>query len=369
MGITISIEGEDFYFENVDGLLQWIDDEVQFWNWLEKVSPEYELQFLFSLPNKYWNRARQLIQQYKKDSEDAKEKVLQEILATIRNIYGLHYAILSTSPRAQFIETLRHKDPTEAAFALSSFIKRHEFPLKLIPYATRGIVRTCLFDLGISADAALAEKQALQSLSKRWSSIIETSDKRQSEFTRMIDDAAAKSEKLLGDELAQCGRTRRKASDQFEELEHIFREKLALLAPVTYWKEKATKHRNVSVVLGIAFVVMGGITAWLVWLTLQHFVIGQVPVSSNLSDSIIQPEYWRYTIPFAIGTFLVWPMRILARMLLSNLHLHEDAIERVTMANTYLALTEAKAGLKEEDRKLITDTGNAFQTFKHWHCI
>jgi len=48
-------------------------------------------------------------------------------------------------------------------------------------------------------------------------------------------------------------------------------------------------------------------------------------------------------------------MRILARMLLSNLHLREDALERVTMVNTYLSLSEGKQGLKDDDRKLILE--------------
>lgn len=212
-----------------------------------------------------------------------------------------------------------------------------------------------LFELGLSTDTASAEKEALKLLSENWSSIVQTAGKQQSEYAEMSTNAATQFATLLNEELTQCEKIRMEATSQFKALEQTFREKLALLAPVTYWREKATKHRNVSIVLGIAFVAMGVVTAWLVWLALQHFVIAQVPVSSKASDSSIPPEYWRYTIPVAIGSFLLWPMRILARMLFSNLHLREDAMERVTMANTYLAFSEAKAGLREEDRKLILE--------------
>ena len=93
---------------------------------------------------------------------------------------------------------------------------------------------------------------------------------------------------------------------------------------------------------------------------------GRIPVSiprmarasgicNSLDRSPQQSNYWRYAIPVATATMLLWPLRILSRMLLSNLHLREDARERVTMANTYLALVQSKEGLKDEDRKLILE--------------
>jgi hypothetical protein len=55
----------------------------------------------------------------------------------------------------------------------------------------------------------------------------------------------------------------------------------------------------------------------------------------------------------AAGVFSVWLVRIVVRLFLSHVHLLADANERVTMANTYLALQHSKEGLVEQDRQLI----------------
>jgi hypothetical protein len=342
----------DLHFGTLKELEQWVDKEANFWKWLETIPAS--INFLWNLPNSEWIRIRKLIKKYENEPEDSKANLLQEIIGTIRNIYSQNRAIPSTSPRAQFIETLRHKDRDVAAFALCSFLRPNEIPLH-DPPAIRGIVQGYLFDLGLSNDGAAAEKEALRLLSESWSSFFQVARKKQSEFDQIIADAAANLTQLRKRESEQCEEIRTVASENFKSLEHTFHEKLALLAPVTYWQKKAEKHRNASIVVGIAFIAMGVLTVWLVWAALQHFVIGQINVSSNPSVIILQPEYWRYSIPLGIGTFLLWPMRILARILFSNLHLREDAFERVTMANTYLALSQSKEGLKAEDRKLILE--------------
>jgi len=356
MHIEIPLQGQEapLHFDTVDEVDEWIQSEAKFWGWLEKIPPQHQLQSLWNLPNKYWNRTRQLIQNYKADPDNAKEKRIEEIISGVSNIYNQHQAILSTSPKAHFIDILRLKNADEAAFALLSFLKPNEIPTN-VPLAMRGVLQAFLFEHGLSSDTASAEKEALRTVSENWSAIINSAGKEHSEYCRMRTEAANDFATLIKSETAECEAIRNTAADKFKTLEHTFREKLALLAPVTYWKEKATKHRNVSIALGIAFLAMGGVTASLVWMALQHFVIGQMPNSSNASASVPQPEYWRFTIPVAIATFLIWPMRILARMLFSNLHLREDAMERVTMANTYLALSQAKEGLKDEDRKLILE--------------
>ena len=49
----------------------------------------------------------------------------------------------------------------------------------------------------------------------------------------------------------------------------------------------------------------------------------------------------------------LWIGRILIKLFLSNLHLEIDALERVTMVETYLSLLQEKAGFSEGDKKLI----------------
>jgi hypothetical protein len=53
------------------------------------------------------------------------------------------------------------------------------------------------------------------------------------------------------------------------------------------------------------------------------------------------------------ATLVIWPIRILAKMLLSNVHLATDASERSILTRTYLALIRKDDKMEEADRQLI----------------
>ena len=161
MNIEVPIQGQSqpISFDTFEQLDEWMAKEAQFWNWLEKLPPNYSLQFLWNQPNKAWNRARQLIRDYQNEPEETKKRRLQEFTTGISNIYSQNQAILSSSSRAQFIETLRAKNTEEAAFALLTFLKPNEVPGN-VPVAIRGIIQAYLFDLGLSHESALSEKKA-----------------------------------------------------------------------------------------------------------------------------------------------------------------------------------------------------------------
>jgi hypothetical protein len=65
---------------------------------------------------------------------------------------------------------------------------------------------------------------------------------------------------------------------------------------------------------------------------------------------------WHLAIVAVLLTIYFWVTRILARILVSQIHLHSDASERVVMAMTYLALLRDNKGPKDEDRQLILQT-------------
>ncbi|NJL16728.1 MAG: hypothetical protein HC938_05535 [Nitrospira sp.] len=205
-----------------------------------------------------------------------------------------------------------------------------------------------MFEQGIAQESSSSERAALEKAEQQWTTLVNKVGAAhvtlKEETTRLTIDALRQTEEQHN----VFTKKLQEAESSFKALEKTFKEKLALLAPVTYWDAKATIHLRVSIGLAIAFAVLGSLSAFLVWLELQAFVI-------PMTEGHQQSNYWRYAIPVATATMLLWPLRILSRMLLSNLHLREDARERVTMANTYLALVQSKEGLKDEDRKLILE--------------
>ena len=67
-------------------------------------------------------------------------------------------------------------------------------------------------------------------------------------------------------------------------------------------------------------------------------------------------QYWQLGV-VAVSTFFgVWICRVLVKIFLTHIHLGNDAKERVTMIQTYLALLREGSGPNEEQRELILQT-------------
>jgi hypothetical protein len=66
------------------------------------------------------------------------------------------------------------------------------------------------------------------------------------------------------------------------------------------------------------------------------------PTVSTMSVPLLEQgrnlELWKIGFIAVQATLLFWALRVLVRLLLSNIHLENDAAERVTMTMTYLAL-------------------------------
>ena len=79
---------------------------------------------------------------------------------------------------------------------------------------------------------------------------------------------------------------------------------------------------------------------------------GKVVVKSGVVNQSSIP--WALLLFLGIPGFLIlWLLRISSRVFFTNLALFNDAKERVSMINTFLALMEDHEKVKEEDRFLI----------------
>lgn len=136
-------------------------------------------------------------------------------------------------------------------------------------------------------------------------------------------------------------------------LKETYDKHMALAAPVEYWDTKRKKHRLWSGVSFGAIVVGMGAAAYFLHTELQS--VGQAVTASKaaaaasaakaqvagsttiqaLADSATT---WHLGSFILLATLSFWFIRLLVRIFLSNLHLENDAAERVTMAKTYLAL-------------------------------
>jgi len=133
-----------------------------------------------------------------------------------------------------------------------------------------------------------------------------------------------------------------------------FTEQMGLRGPVKYWTDKSAAHKKSegtlrALVIGFFVVAMAAIvwSFWSVGWTLVNLAIQ--PGSPTIPPGV-------YVVASAglgsAAAVLFWGGRILTKLYLSQHHLREDAQERATMAETYLALIENQAA-DTEDRQVI----------------
>lgn len=111
-------------------------------------------------------------------------------------------------------------------------------------------------------------------------------------------------------------------------IRQAYMEEMGLRAPADYWESKRLAHLSKVKWFGtLSFLAIAGAAIASAWLI--HFLL-------RGPNAIGQENSWELAPVVIVGIFLVWGVRLLVRLFLSNLHLSTDAEERVVMVKTYL---------------------------------
>ncbi len=123
---------------------------------------------------------------------------------------------------------------------------------------------------------------------------------------------------------------------------------MSLAAPRNYWAKKSVEHgrrikelRTYLIVFALIGIVILGVAAFC--LLPEFYPKDSIP--------------WRNLALFLlISTFVIWLLKLIVKLLLSNIHLYSDAKERVVMIQTFMALVRSKKdgdGLEKADLALV----------------
>lgn len=146
------------------------------------------------------------------------------------------------------------------------------------------------------------------------------------------------------EELKKFQAEHKTAIDELQAHIRAIKEEMKLRAPVEYWKKKALDHKKGA----LRFAIAGGATA-VASLALIAVSAAFLLAGFAAGDS---STYWRVGGLATMVFVLLWVLRILVRLLLSDLHLLTDANERVALVQCYLALS-AEGRIDDKDRALV----------------
>ena len=158
---------------------------------------------------------------------------------------------------------------------------------------------------------------------------------------------------------------------EFENAKEAVLKNIELKQATTYWEKQTEKYNKkyliyfgINIFIAICLIVT---TFYLINHTGLFITNISDSADKKLTETISQiahsASFFNYIIFIMFTTIMVWMMKILVKIMLSNYHLAVDANERVIMINTYLVLLEDGKGFEESDRKVILD--NIFRQTNH----
>lgn len=144
-----------------------------------------------------------------------------------------------------------------------------------------------------------------------------------------------------------------KFREMLENYETAAKDKLELRTAVTYWYEKSKRHQYTSyAVLCFLGSTLCGF-AWLVWNSFCYYLDNYNLLMENKEKFAFLDGHIKYLLLGASFTLFVWMVRVFLKVWLSQVHMRNDASERVVMVQTYLALMADGAVQNNEDRSVV----------------
>lgn len=358
--ITISLwrSGESKTFERPSDILDWLD--LQKKSWRDVKLTNHTLKVIWTNQQGFASRIEGIAKQVEEhlassDIADLTDQKRQEFnqnfqrLKKFLNNYSTGENLSTEHPYFAYIQALAETDPDAAASLLLACSINGSNALAqagaldaiarigpghvYLDKAKRNTIRTLkaeLSKLRTRADEDLAELRAL----------IDQETARTNEQNQAHSDAVEERKRSWTELTESCHK-------DWAELKRIYDEKLALLAPTEYWRDRSKDHRktarNYAIAFSIALVVFMAVFGWL----------GITHLTEQRTDSVVLA-----ILPVLIPAFAgIWVLRILGRLLSENLMIAQDAHERETMVKTFLALmrdeTTGKEVITDEDRRII----------------
>lgn len=346
---------------------KWIDELHQQWTWLSQQRQNPTDQSWQNISNQL-NSAKTNLQQAQNEfnlgqAQNAENRI-DSVRTILQNFIRPNPWLLSNSAQRKFIEDLRDSGkPLEAALIVSHWLKQ-DLGGPQISFIVSALLQLELYERGIK-DRMKTENAALKRLVGDMQCALkqyqESERTQTSRFDRLHgqlteqssnQQAAFDTSQASRDEVWESLLSR--VQTELTTLKETYDKHMALAAPVEYWDIKRKKHRLLS---GVSFgAIVSGMGAAAYFLHTELQSVGQAVTASKVaaaataaktqaagSTTTVQAladsaTTWHLGSFILLATLSFWFIRLLVRIFLSNLHLENDAAERVTMAKTYLAL-------------------------------
>ena len=193
---------------------------------------------------------------------------------------------------------------------------------------------------GLCADLNAQVNGAVASLKK-------THDEYHSLMQSQVRDSTSQIEAVGKKAEAAMDSLQRDHAASLQRLERTYEEKLALRAPTKYWRSRRRLHSRAARVWGRYFRI-GALSTALGVLLLYIY--------SEVAYRADTPPVWHFGAGITLLVLALWGLRMVARLIWSNYNLANDAAQKETFVQSYLALLQKHEGSLEGGERSIALT-------------
>lgn len=395
MSVDFGEQGGRFEWKTADEVIAWMNQLRDQWGWISGIG--------HSPTNQVWNVIAnglnepignvQQAQNYRNQGQpQAGEEQLTIARSLLENFIKPNPWLLPGNAQRRFVEEIKESGKLlEAGLIVANWrqIDLSGPPIRQVVWA---LMQWELYERGIK-DRVKSESGALKRLAGDMQTTLtgyqETERSQTARFDALYSQIAEQSSGQQGEfETAQTARDaewKEKVEETQRELDALkdaYDKHMSLAAPVEYWEGKRKKHGRWTVSSFVAIVVCmigvglilhselrdiskaveankGVVVAAKTAINQASKDLKQdplaspgapagdatkeVPASPSIQGFLETAATWKIGSFVLLATLCFWFIRLLVRIFLSNLHLENDAAERVTMAKTYLALIRDSA--------------------------
>ncbi len=337
-------------FQKLEEFTAWFRKEQEYWSWLNSkpVSAKGELNAITNAFSRAFNQIDQKLNA--SDGHGIKSALVDDLRRETQEQLDAWNFVDSSSAAAFRVKQAREdEDNVIAAAILASLCKKpatgHD------PAILWGTMSARFFLLGVDPEGARSQREALETLGSDFATSFAANQERITDLeargaqyeAKMADQSKefdkARQGKIeefdgkIADWEEQAKQQRKNHLVEFESIQQIYHDAMALSEAVEYWRKKREHHRQRTRIWALAFVDY----------VLIVIVFGYIGVRDT---QIWSSSFWAEATYGLIALALVGiglfsaVARVLLRLSTSQLHLGNDALERVTMVQTYLALRE-----------------------------
>jgi hypothetical protein len=351
-------DSKPLIFQNCTELDTWVKRETEAYSSLSASTGINELRAFNAMQNTVLSRIGAFAKKIRDiESEGASEEnsgnnspdfesLLLSLIQQLKSDQQSFPFMESTSASAATIREIKANFGAQAAGAAIAYMKNIPFNMNHSDQI-KGIIELAKFGTELPPSAA-----SLQTNLDDWKTQYSEQIKRHAKFVIKYKEQL----KSIAESTLQVNSSEKARENEFNEfidnkkadysaLRDTFEKYMEIHSASEYWKLKAKSHRNRMWLLIVAIGVVASSTIFGV------FQIAVIKLDKPLTETPLS----QLIIPLVFTSILIWLIRVLVKICLSQIHLISDAEERVVMIKTYLSMNRSSS-LKPEDRNYILST-------------